>query len=426
MEISLYWQQCIRAGIYATKENAFSEAQNALSKALIEAERMESPICVAFSCRLLGALYLRMNDLQNAEAKYRRAFTVCLGLGNEKGLAESLAGLASVKSRQRQFEQAQQLYSYAANIFPQDVSPLREAALYTELAHVCFRCMDWDSAQTALRKAAKIYRKHECLAGEAEILFLYAEIMFTRSRKKLAMKYFRKAGALFLQIGDFQALAAIHHIVAFAFVESAVWSDALMYEDRTVVLLKDGLGVPEGVEETSIKVTLREACFLQGYVCWQAGYLEEAEARFLEAVAPANATDQFDEFDQKACVFQSLALASLQRQNFSSAKEYYLQAMKWFQHAENGPKIGEIAEELAFLITNEKALEKINSTTLTDEARWKLLLKSAHNLERDNQPLKAVQFAWQVLKILREEGDDKDSVRAVEEFVRSLSQKIRG
>ncbi|MCL1854021.1 MAG: hypothetical protein FWF88_13535 [Peptococcaceae bacterium] len=422
MEISLLWQQCIRAGVYATKENAFPEARSALTKALNEAERMGSPICVAFSCRLLGALYVRMNDLPRAEAKYRKAFAVCLGLGNEKGLAESLAGMALVKSKQRQLEQAQQLYSYAADIFPQDVSPLRAAALYTELAHVCFRRMDWLNAQTALGKAAGIYRKHQCLTGEAEILFLFAEIMFMRSRKKLAMKYFRKAGALFAQIGDFHALAAIHHIVAFAFVENAAWVDALVYEDRAVLLLKDG----HGAEDASIRVTLREACFLQGYVCWQTGYLEEAERCFLEAVAPANATDQFDEYDQKACVFQSLALASLQRQNFSSAKEYYLQAMKWFQHAENGPKTGEIAEELTFLITNEKALEKINAPLLEDEVRWKLLLKIAHNLERKNQPLQAVQFAWQVLKILREEEEDTDSVRAVEEFVRSLSEQIRG
>lgn|GEM_PF-3469261 len=422
------WQQHIRSGIYAMKKDAWPEAQRDLSRALAEAEKMESPICVAFSCRLLGALFVRMNDLKGAEAKYRRAFTLCLGLGNEKGLAESLAGLASVKAKLDQLDQAQQLYSYAADIFPQEVSPLRSAALYTELAHVGFRRMDWLNAQLALRKAAAIYRKHGHVAGEAEIMFLFAEIMFMRSRKKSALRYFRKAGALFIQIGDFHALAAIHHIQAFSFLERSCWLDALMYEDRTTLLLSNCTGEQE---EGVIKVTVREACFLQGYACWQCNLLEEAECHFLKSVAPVHGRDHFDEYDQKACVFQSLALASLQRGNFLAAKEYYLQAMKWFQHAENGPKIGEIADELVFLIRNEEALLHIQPSCLTaegyqrDEERWKLLLTIAHNLERKGKPLQAVQFAWHVLKILREEGESADSVEDVETFVRSLSERIR-
>ena len=428
METSLLWQQYIRSGIYSMKREAWSEAQKDLSRALAEAEKMESPICIAFSCRLLGALFVSINELKEAEAKYSRAFTLCLGLGNEKGLAESLAGLASVKAKQNRLEQAQQLYGYATDMFPQEGFPLRAAALYTELAHVGFRRMDWLNAQLALRKAAAIYRKHHHVPGEAEIMFLFAEIMFMRSRKKSALRYFRKAGDLFVQMGDFQALAAIHHIQAFSFLERSCWIDALMYEDRTALLLSHG-GV--GQEESVVKVTVREACFLQGYACWQCNLLEEAERHFLEAVAPVNGADYFDEYDQKACVFQSLALASLQRGDFLAAKEYYLQAMKWFQHAENGPKIGEIADELVFLIRNEKTLLHMQPACLTsdgyqsEEERWKLLLNMARNLERRGQPLQAVQFAWHVLKILREEGESPDSVEAVEGFVRSLSERIR-
>jgi tetratricopeptide (TPR) repeat protein len=421
VETSLLWQQSIRSGIYAMKKSAFPQALTDLSKALIEAEKMESPICIAFSCRLLGALYVRTNDLGKAQAKYRRAFTLCLELGNEKGLAESLAGLASVKAKLNRLDQAQQLYSYAADIFPQEASPLRSAALYTELAHIGFRRMDWLNAQLALRRAAAIYRRHNHLAGEAEILFLFAEIMFMRSRKNSALKYFRKAGAIFAQIGDYHALAAIHHIQAFSFVECSRWIDALMYEDRVCLLL----GTVSARDGAPIKVTVREARFLQGYACWQCGLLEEAEKHFLEAVVPSDRTEHSDEYDQKASVFQSLALASLQRQNFMAAKEYYMQAMKWFQHAENGPKIGEIADELVFLIQNEETLRQMQPSCLVDEARWKLLLKIAHNLERKNQPLHAIQFAWHVLKILREEGESADSVEAVESFIRSLSQRIR-
>jgi hypothetical protein len=62
---------------------------------------------------------------------------------------------------------------------------------------------------------------------------------------------------------------------------------------------------------------------------------------------------------------------------------------------------------------------------LEGEERWKLLLTIARDLERKGQPLQAVQFAWHVLKILREEGEDADSMEAVEGFVRSLSERIR-
>ncbi|HHV64161.1 MAG TPA: tetratricopeptide repeat protein [Peptococcaceae bacterium] len=408
------WQQHLETGIKYLSEGNYVGAEEQLQASLKEAEALQVPVIIAFSQRLLATAQVKNNKLREAEFGFRRALNYCRQLNNEKGIAEAQAGLASICFMQGNYWQAVNLYQQAINIYPQNSSSLRLAVLYSDLGQVYLRLREWKEAEKAFLKAGDLCSSNGYAKGEAEINLYLGEIQYSQGKNRAAQERFIQAAKIFGLLGDELSLACTHQYLAFILLESNRIEEALQYQYRVIAL---HLKLRQYSE-------ISEDYYLLSYILQHAKLLDEAE----ESLKLSLKYFHGHEYGY-AVRYHSLAVIAIMKKDYEEAKKYYFEALRYFQFHGDGSKIGEISEELTYLIKYKDACLKQNLSKWLqgryfniNMPLYEVMLNLANRLKNKGNKMVALRCGWKALELAKVmKGETKE----IESLIQDLSAAIR-
>lgn len=408
------WQENLETGIKYLGEGNAVEAEKYLQESLKNAEGLGVPIILAFSQRLLATAQVKNNKLDEAEEGFKKALGYCLKLENKKGIAEAKAGLANIYFVKEQYDQATHFYQQAIDIYPLDSSALRLAVMQTDLGHVYLKLKKWDKAEQAFQKALKICKGLGYGKGEAEIGLYLGEVYYSQGKHHAAEGMLFESAKYFGREQDELALANAHQYLAFICMETNRIDEALFYQYRVIPLYL----------KYQLRLEVSEGYCLLSYILQSAGLLDEAEKSLMLSLDYYNG----NEFGF-AVRYQSMAVIAIKKLEYERAKKYYFEALKFFQFYGLGTKIGEISQELTYLLKYEDEFIKENlyhwlngryaDPKMTD---YDLMLNLAHSLQDKGNNIGALHCGWRALKIAR---NMEYETGQAETFIQNLSQSIR-
>ncbi len=409
------WQKHLETGIQYLSKGNFIQAEKHLEASLIESEALGVPVIIAFSHRLLATAQVRNNKLNEAESGFQEALRYCLELANMKGISEAKAGLASICFIKGEYPKSICLYKQAINIYPHDSSLLRLAVLYSDLGQIYVRVKKWDKAEKVFLKAGDLCKENGYRRGEAEINLYLGEIYYNQGKTQAAKKMFFKAARIFGVIKDEVSLANAHQYLAFILFESNSIEEALLYQYRVLVLYL----------KHNQYLEISEGYYLLSNILLYAKLLDEAE----ESQKLSLKYYKGYEFGF-AIRYHSLATIAIIKKEYEDAKKYYYQALKFFQFYGDGSKIGEISEELTYLLKYEGiGIEEKNSYKWFDKRyfdinipKYEIILKLAKSLENKEKDMAALRCGWRALEIAR---NMQYETQEIEILIQNLSERIR-
>jgi len=415
VEISLdKWQKHLEAGIKYLGEGNSLQAEEYFAKSFLEAEALGVTVIMAFTARLLATAQIRNNKLAEAEAGFLKALNYCLSLDNKKGIAEATAGLASVSFVKGDYLEALNLYLRAINIYPANASPLRLAMLYFDLSQVYGRLENWLKAEDALLKAAALCKQNGYRQREGEIKLFLGEVYYFQKKNSLAIKMFRQAASIFACCRDETALAKAQQYIAFISLEMSRIQEALLYQHRVICLYL----------RHKMSREISESYYLLSNILQYAELYDEAERALLLSLQYYAGSEL-----GLAIRYHSLAAVALLKEDYKTAKEHYLQALKFFQYHGDGVKVGEISEELTFLIKYEDFYLQNNIYQWLGGRylnaylpKHEIMIELANSLHLKGNSLSALRCGWRALQIARAMNFE---TQEIELLIQNISERIR-
>ncbi len=408
------WQKYLEAGIKYLGEGNTAEAEKHFFQSLREAEALNVPVIIAFSQRLLATAQVRNNKLERAEAGFRRALSLCKELKNPKGIAEAKAGLAGIYSIRGQYSDAVVHYKQAVCYYPVEASPLRLAVLYTDLGQVYSKMKNWKKAEEAFVQAGQLCKSNGYHKGEAEICLYIGEIKYCQGYAEIAKDYFIQAAKAFALVNDEPATANAHQYLAFTLLELGRIHEAIFYQNRVIALfLKKG-----GRQDVS------DGFYLLSNILQHAGLLDEAESTMHRSIAYCNGLEL-----GLAVRYHCLAAIAIMKKDYDVAKNHYFEALRYFQLYGDGNKVGNISEELTYLLRYEDISLKNNfSKWLThryinkDLPKYEVMIRLANSHRVKGNNIAALKYGWRALEVAKAM---KMETQEIEEFIQNLSKTIR-
>ncbi len=415
MNVSLKeWQEHLETGIKYLGEGNLPKAEEYLEQSLRLAEKIGVLVIIAFSQRLLATAQTRNNKLDKAESGFKKALEYCLELKNSKGISEAKAGLASVYFVKGEYMRSAGLYKQAINIYPHEASPLRLTVLYSDLGQVYGRMQKWDKAIDNFLKAGVLCKENGYTRGEAEINLHLGEVYYSQGKLITAKDHFSKAGKLFALIDDQSSLANTLQYLAFILLERNMLEEALLMQYRVITLFFKHWQKPE----------ISEGYFLLSSILQYARLLDEAEESIILSLQYYNGY----EFGF-AVRYHSLAVIAIMKKEYVDAKRYYYNALKYFQFYGDGTKVGEISEELTYLLKYEDTyIQKSFSKWMenrkfdVDIPKFEIMISLAHNLKKKGNNFAALRCSWRALEIAK---TMKCETQEIEKLIQNLSERIR-
>lgn len=412
MNVSLArWQKYIELGIKYLGEGNTADAEEYFLKGYREAEELSIPVVIAFSLRLLATAQVKNNKLNEAEKGFKRALQICQKLNNNKGISEAKAGLASVYFIRGKLLKAADLYNESIIVYPKEASALRLAMLYTDLGQVYLRLKKWQSAEEAFVNAIILCKNCDYTKGEGEIKLFLGEIKYGQGKLSEAQGTFKEAAKMFAVIGDEVLLANALQYLAFILFEKNLFQEALLYQNRVVALFLKNKQYSEA----------SESYYLLGNILQYLKILDEAENSLRYSLKYYSGS----EFGF-AVRYQSLAVISIMKKEYIKAKEYYFNALRFFQFFGDGSKIGEISEELTFLLKYEDIFFKENwlgsRSIKLDIPKYEIMLRLANNFKNKGNIIAALKCSWKALEIAKNLNYETEKI---ENFIQYLSEIIR-
>jgi len=418
MEVSLEkWQKLLEIGTKCLGENNLDEAEEYLKASLDEAELLDIPVIIAFSQRLLSTVHVRKNKLDEAESGFLKALKICQDLNNRKGIAEAKAGLASINFLRKRYSESIRLYSEAISIYPLNSSPLRLAALYCDLGQVYVKMCDWIEAEKVFGKAEEICKRNKNLSGEAEINLCLGSIYYNCGRIKDAKEKFHNSIDLFIKLKDYISVADVHQYLAFIYFENQMIEDALLYQYRVIALyLRYGQYMKAS-----------ESYFLLSNMLQHAKILDQAEESLNLSLKYYNGL----EFGY-AIRYHSLAVLAITKKKYEEAKKYYFEALRFFQLYGDGSKIGEISEELTYLLQYENLFTEKKIFKYIDDKganvqipKYEIMLRLANSLTSKGKNMVALRCGWRALEIAKAMEGETEQIEQIEALIQNISERIR-
>ncbi|UWG95613.1 tetratricopeptide repeat protein [Dehalobacter sp. DCM] len=416
MEKSLNkWQRYLEEGIKYLGEGKTVEAEKNLHLSLLEAESLELPVIIAFTQRLLATVQVRNHKLVEAATGFKRALAYCKKLKNRKGIAEAEAGLASIYFLQGKDAKAIQLYKQAIAIFPEDSARLRLASLYSDLGQVYSKTKQWQDAEYAFIQAEDICREIEYTVGEAEINVYIGEIKYQQNYKTAAKGRFVKAAKIYAALGEEIYLANTMQYIVFICLDKNVIQEALHIQYRIIALyLKKGK-----------RSEVSDSYYMLSNLLQTTGQWDEANGCMELSL-------QYYEGGELglAIRYYSLAVLAISRQDYQEAKKHYFEALRHYQFSGDGAKIGEISEELTYLVRYEDQLFQENLYRSLGKRYYneneipknELMEKLAAILLNRGKNIEALKCGWIALDYARAVQADTQEIEAL---VQTLSKIIR-
>lgn len=414
MNVSLKkWQKHLETGIRSLSEGHMAEAEEHLEISMIEAENLDVPVIIAFSQRLLATVYLRNDKIDQAERGFQRALEYCQKLENKKGIAEAKAGLANVCFIKARYTEAIKLYKEAVTIYPPSSSPLRLAVLYSDFGQVHVRIKDWVKAEACFTKGWDLCRGCGYDKGEAEINLYLGEIKYNQGDLNKAKEKFTEAAKIFSSIGEEVSLANALQYLAFLMLEKDRYEEALLYQYRVVALHFNH----------KLYTEVSESYFLLSNILQCLKLYEEAEESLRLSLR------YYKGYELGLAVrYHSLAIIAIMKKDYDEAKKHYYEALKYFQFFGDGSKVGDVCEELTFLLEYEDDRKDNYFKWLSVRyfnggiSKYDILINLAEMLQSRGNNIAALKCGWKALEIAK---DNKYETLETERLIQKISETIR-
>lgn len=415
MNVSLkMWQKHLEAGIKCLSEGSIGEAEIHFQISMTEAEKIGVPVIIAFSQRLLATAYVRNNKLDEAQNGFQRALEYCLMLENKKGIAEAKAGLANVAYINGQYTKALSLYNEAISNYPQESSSLRLAVMYSDLGQVNVRMKKWQQAEVCFTKGRDLCRQYGYSKGEAEINLYLGEIYYSQGKINEAKDKFIEVARFFSLIDEEVSLANALQYLAFLMLDKEEYEEALLYQYRVIALYF----------HNKLYTEVSESYYLLSNILQALQLLDEAEQSLQLSLR------FYKGFELGLAIrYHGLAIIAIMRKDYDEAKKYYYEALKYFQFFGDGSKVGDVCEELTFLLKykdidlNDNYLKGIPFRNLNqDISKYEIMTKLAYTMKNRGNNLVALKCGWKALEIAKA---NKYETFETEKLIQNISESIR-
>ncbi|KUO67015.1 MAG: hypothetical protein APF84_17645 [Gracilibacter sp. BRH_c7a] len=415
MNVSLKtWQNHLEIGIKCLSEGNISEAEKHLEISMTEAEQIGVPVIIAFSQRLLATAYLRNDKLDEAQRGFQRALEYCQMLENKKGIAEAKAGLANVSFINGQYTKSISLYKEALSSYPQGSSSLRLAVMYTDLGQVYVRMKEWTKAEECFTKGCKLCRECDYDKGEAEIDLYLGEINYNQGKINVAKRKFTEAARVFSLIGEEVSLANALQYLAFLMLEKERYDEALLYQYRVIALYF----------KNRLYAEVSESYYLLSNIFQALKLLDEAEQSLNLSLRYYKGYEL-----GLALRYHGLAMVAIMKKEYVEAQRYYYEALRYFQFFGDGSKVGDVCEELTFLLKykdvdfHNNYLKEVSFRYLNkDISKYEIMTKLAYSLKNKGNDIVALKCGWKALEIAKA---NKYETLEIEKLIQNISESIR-
>ena len=419
MDVSLKkWQEYLEIGIKCLSRGENADAEKHLEISLDEAEKLEVPVIIAFSQRLLATAHVRNHKMDEAEKGFRRALEYCQNLENRKGIAEAKAGLANINYLYNRYQEATTLYREAISIYPPDASSLRLAVLYNDLGQVYVRMKEWEEAKMCFSKSWKLCKESDYAKGEAEIDLYLGEINYNQGKYEEAKANFTAAVKIFSIIGEEISLANSLQYLAFLMLEEDMYEEALFYQYRVIALYFNH----------KLYTEISESYYILSNILQCMKLLDEAEECLKMSLR------YYKGYELGLAVrYHSLAVIAIMKKNYEEAKEYYYEALRYFQFFGDGGRIGDVCEELTFLLqykdgdVSDNYWKWLPYRYFNKEiTKYDTLLSLANSLRSRGNDRAALKCSWKALEIAKaHKYETSESERLIQKISESI-RKTRG
>lgn len=415
MNVSLkMWQKHLEMGIKYLSEGNIAEAEKQLLLSMLEAEKIGVPVIIAFSQRLLATAYVRNDKLNEAQSGFQRALEYCQMLENRKGIAEAKAGLASVAYINGEYTKAISLYNKAISIYPQESSTLRLAVMYNDLGQVYVRVKKWKKAEGCFIKGRDLCRQYGYEKGEAEINLYLGEIYYNLGKINEAKEKFFEAARVFSLKGENASLANALQYLTFLMLDKEMYEEALLYQYRVIALYFNN----ELYNEVS------ESYYLLSNILQALKLLDEAEQSLQLSLR------YYKGYELGLAIrYHGLAIIAIMKKDYDEAKRYYYEALRYFQYFGDGSKVGDVCEELTFLLKykdvslNDNYLKEVSLRYLNqDISKYEIMTKLALSLKNRGNDIVALKCGWKALEIAKK---NKYETLETEKLIQKISESIR-
>jgi len=404
------WRNLMEEGTQCLGDEQYLKAEKYYIQGLLKAYELSVPEIVAFTLRLLATVRVRLGNLEFAEEGFKEALHICQELQNAKGMAEALAGLASISVKKGRLQEAVRDYEQAIAIYPKSSPQLRLGMLYADLGQVYAALEEWTSAKNIYTKALELCRLYGFPKGEAELDVLSGELCFRLGEKSEALKNLKHACQLFTQIHDMVALSTTLQYLALLYFEQNEMHLAIESQQRAVVLCL----------RYDTKEVFSESCYFLSKIEQTLENFQEARY-YLELSIHFYPEQNLD----LALRYQSLGNLFLISLDFAKSELCYLKALGLFESCHDEQRISEVYEALAHL----KGIREQRSPN-TSEDRAKLhseftleaLIHLAEFYEKRHNYRDALECYWKALKRGR---DAEAATEWIESRVQKVSKRLR-
>lgn len=409
------WRSLMEKGTGFLGQGKYPEAEKFYLRSLRLAKRLAVPLITAFTIRLLSTSRIKQGKSALAERGFKEALEICQQLQNYKGMAEAMAGLASVAEAQDKMEEAVSWYEQAIQVYPPNSPRLRLSMLFSDLGQVYSEQENWNKAQYAFRKARELCHIYGYRKGEGELSILLAEVLYRQNEVKLARHDLHQSCKIFSEENDEESLVNAIQYLAFINYEEEKFLQAREAWQRVVVIYLR-LAQWENVSDSTY--------FL-------AKILEELKD-FPEAVYYLKLSIEVYKNEDLGLGlrYQNLGQLQAMQQDYQAACMDLKKAAELFEKYEEGQKLGETYEKIALYLEHlgemKEAQEYHVKSKASHESHQVISFSTNQRLaeyfENRRSYLNALQYYWQSLKIAQELGIE---TLEIEQAIQRISKKIR-
>jgi len=385
------WRNLMEGGTQCLGDEQYLKAEKYFIQGLLKAYELTVPEIVAFTLRLLSTVRVRLGNLEFAEEGFKEALRICQEIQNAKGMAEALAGLASISVKKGRLREAVGEYEQAIAVYPKTSPQLRLGMLYADLGQVYTALEEWTRAKSAYSQALELCRLYGFPKGEAELDVLSGELCFRLGQKTEAIRNLKHACQIFSQIQDMVALSTTLQYLALLYFDQNEMRLAFESQQRAVAL--------------SLRFDTKEVFSESSYFLSK---IEQNLENFQEARGYLELSIDF--YPEKnldlALRYQSLGSLLFISMDLAKSELYYLKALSLFELFQDDQRISEVYEALALLKGIREQKEDPLKFHDKSEDRSKLhgeftleaLIHLAEFYEKRHNYRDALECYWKALK----------------------------
>lgn len=252
----------LRIGRAHWQQGQAADAEPFLLRALDMAERGEATLVSADCHYDLGVVRLYHEDHQAAEQHALEALERYVALEDAKGRARANDLLGTIYRRMGDLQQAEAQHLSALKLAHESGWRMAETAILSHLANIHFEYGDYDTTSSFLSKALALCRHTDNAEFEAVILDTLGLVEQLQGNVKAAIQHYRESARIAEEIGNNRTLGYTLTHLGFSLTESGEYGDAESVLERALQIRRKLHSEPETVDTLSV---MAHVAYQQGH-----------------------------------------------------------------------------------------------------------------------------------------------------------------